>query len=185
MTGTVVAVAQLALAIGEPGANRKAGMAAVAEAALAGARLVVLPELSDSGYVFTDAGEARSLASPAASSPTLRQWRSLAATHDVTIAGGFCELGPDGKLYNSAAIVDASGTGRRRRRPRRPASDPARSSRRRRRPGATACSSRSPTGGRTGTDGCGARAGNLASVRVTSPGFRTDRPWPADGSTVA
>ena len=38
------------------------------------------------------------------------QWRSLAAAHDLTIAGGFCELGPDGKLYNSAAIVDAAGT---------------------------------------------------------------------------
>jgi len=105
----VVAVAQLALTVGEPGANRQAARAAVAEAAAAGARLVVLPELSDSGYVFSDSGEARSLASPAASCVTLREWRSLAAGHDLVIAGGFCELGSDGKLYNSAAIVDASG----------------------------------------------------------------------------
>jgi 5-aminopentanamidase len=109
-TGTVVAVAQLALAVGEPDANRDAARAAVAEAALAGARLVVLPELADSGYMFSDAAEARRLASPAASGATLRDWRSLAVRHDLTIAGGFCELGPDGKLYNSAAIVDASGT---------------------------------------------------------------------------
>src|SRR5271165_3074917 len=106
----VVAVAQLALTVGEPDANRKAARAAVAEAAAAGARLVVLPELSDSGYVFSGADEARSLASPAASNETLREWRSLAGPHDLAIAGGFCELGPDGKLYNSAAIVDASGT---------------------------------------------------------------------------
>jgi predicted amidohydrolase len=106
----VVAVAQLALTVGELDANRQAGHAAVAEAAAAGARLVVLPELSDSGYVFADADEARSLASPAAATVTLREWRSLAAEHDLAIAGGFCELGPDGKLYNSAAIVDASGT---------------------------------------------------------------------------
>jgi len=105
----IVAVAQLALAVGEPDANRQAAGEAVARAAAAGARLVVLPELSDSGYVFADAGEARSLASPAASSVTLREWRSLAAKHDLAIAGGFCELGPDGTLYNSAAIVDASG----------------------------------------------------------------------------
>ena len=105
----VVAVAQLALTVGELDANRQAARAAVAEAAAAGARLVVLPELSDSGYVFSAADEARSLASPAASSVTLREWQSLAARHDLTIAGGFCELGPDGKLYNSAAIVDASG----------------------------------------------------------------------------
>jgi 5-aminopentanamidase len=106
----VVAVAQLALTVGELDANRQAASAAVAEAAAAGARLVVLPELSDSGYVFRDADEARSLASPAASGVTLREWRSLAARHNLAIAGGFCELGPDGRLYNSAAIVDASGT---------------------------------------------------------------------------
>jgi len=45
----VVAVAQLALTVGELDANRQAGREAVAEAAAAGARLVVLPELSDSG----------------------------------------------------------------------------------------------------------------------------------------
>ena len=109
-SGTVVAVAQLALTVGEVEANREAARAAVADAALAGAGLVVLPELSDSGYVFSDAGEARSLASPTASGTTLRQCRSLAAGHDQTTAGGICELGPDGNLYNSAAIVGASGT---------------------------------------------------------------------------
>jgi len=109
-TGVVVAVAQLALAVGNLDANRQVARSAIAEAAAAGARLVVLPELSDSGYVFSDASEARALASPAASGATLREWRSLAARHNLTIAGGFCELGPDGKLYDSAAIVDASGT---------------------------------------------------------------------------
>jgi len=44
-SGTVVAVAQLALAVGKPEANRAAASTAVAEAAHAGARLVVLPEL--------------------------------------------------------------------------------------------------------------------------------------------
>ena len=108
--GVTVAVAQLALRVGEPDANREAAAAAVAEAAVADARLVVLPELSDSGYVFADADEARSLAAPAGASVTLREWRSLADAYNLTIAGGFCELGEDGKLYNSAAIVDAHGT---------------------------------------------------------------------------
>jgi 5-aminopentanamidase len=107
--GTVVAVAQLALAVGELDANREGARAAVAEAALAGARLVVLPELSDSGYVLSDVGEARSLASSAATGTTLHEWRLLAAQYDLAIAGGFCEFGPDGNLYDSAAIVDASG----------------------------------------------------------------------------
>jgi len=111
----VVAVAQLAITIGEPDANRQAATAAVAEAAAAGARLVVLPELCDSGYVFGDDAdkafaEADSLASPADDNATLRQWRSLAAAHDLVIVGGFCERGDGGRLYNSAAVVDASGT---------------------------------------------------------------------------
>jgi 5-aminopentanamidase len=115
MENTVIAVAQLAIAIGEPDANRKAAAAAVTEAAAAGARLVVLPELCDSGYVFGDdpgpaSAEAGSLASPADDSVTLRQWRALAREHDLVIVGGFCERGPDGRLYNSAAVVDGSGT---------------------------------------------------------------------------
>jgi 5-aminopentanamidase len=112
---TIIAVAQLAIAIGEPDANRKAAAAVVAEAAAAGARLVVLPELCDSGYVFGDdagraSAEAGALASPADDSATLRQWRALAAEHRLVIVGGFCERGAGGRLFNSAAVVDASGT---------------------------------------------------------------------------
>jgi 5-aminopentanamidase len=111
----IIAVAQVAIAVGEPEANRKAAAGAVAQAAEAGARLVVLPELCDSGYVFGDVAsrapaEARGLASPAGESETLRQWRALAAAHGLLIVGGFCEAGDDGRLYNSAAVVDASGT---------------------------------------------------------------------------
>jgi len=110
---TPIAVAQLAITVAEPDANRRAAADAVAEAAAAGARLVVLPELCDSGYVFDaadPAAEARGLAAPAADSTTLRQWHELAARHGLVIVGGFCELGADGRLYNSAALVDASGT---------------------------------------------------------------------------
>ena len=107
---TVIAVAQLAPVIGDPGASRRAAAGAVAEAAAAGAGLVVLPELCDSGYVFGTAAEARGLAASADDSPTLRQWQELAAAHATVIIGGFCELGGDGRLYNSAAVVDASGT---------------------------------------------------------------------------
>ncbi len=78
------------------------------EAAGRGARVVVLPELTPSGYVFADAAEARSL-SEAADGPTARQWAGLAAAHDLVIVGGFAELGGDGLLYNSAMLADRSG----------------------------------------------------------------------------
>jgi Predicted amidohydrolase len=76
---TQIAVAQLAITVAEPDANRQAAADAVAEAAAMGAQLVVLPELCDSGYVFDaadPAAEARGLAAPAADSATLRQWQS-------------------------------------------------------------------------------------------------------------
>ena len=106
---TLVAVCQLGLAVGEMAANRAAAAAAIGEAASRGAELVVLPELCDSGYVFTGEAEARALAAPAADNPTLREWQALAGRHATTIAGGFCELGEDGLLYNSAALVGGDG----------------------------------------------------------------------------
>jgi len=107
---TGVAAAQFAPVIGEPERNRQAAADALGEAAAAGAELVVLPELCDSGYVFASEQEARGLATAADDSLTLRQWRELAAAHGIVIVGGFCELGGDGRLWNSAALVDATGT---------------------------------------------------------------------------
>ena len=107
---TLIAAAQFGPVLGDPDANRATAAGAVRDAAAQGARLVVLPELSDSGYVFTGPDEARGLATRAADSPTLHQWRDLAAAHGCAVVGGFCELGDDGLLYNSAALVDESGT---------------------------------------------------------------------------
>ena len=102
---TVIAVCQLALSVGDVAANRAAAAAAVAEAAGQGAELVVLPELCDTGYVFSGAPEARALATSAANSPTLREWCTFSGQYATAIAAGFCELGDDGLLYNSAALI--------------------------------------------------------------------------------
>ena len=107
---TWIAAAQFAPVLGDTAANRDATARAVREAAAAGAALIVLPELSDSGYVFSGPDEARGLATPADRSPTLAQWQELATATACVIVGGFCELGDDGLLYNSAALVDPSGT---------------------------------------------------------------------------
>ncbi len=103
-----VAVCQLDLAVGELDANRAAAAAAISEAASRGAQVVIVPELTPSGYVFTTVGEARSLGEPV-DGPTARQWTSLAQEHDLVVIGGFAELAPDGTLYNSAMLVDDTG----------------------------------------------------------------------------
>jgi predicted amidohydrolase len=103
-----VAACQLSLRVGEPERNRAAAATAIAAAADLGAGIVVLPELASSGYVFADPAEARALAEPAAG-PTTAQWADLAASRQLVVVGGFSELGPDGRLYNSAVLVDESG----------------------------------------------------------------------------
>ena len=103
-----IAACQVSLRVGEPEQNRVAAAAAVCAAAESGARIVVLPELTQSGYVFANPGEARSLAEPA-DGLTATQWADLAGTHGIVIVGGFSELGADGLIYNSAMLVDGSG----------------------------------------------------------------------------
>jgi predicted amidohydrolase len=103
-----VAACQVSLSVGAVDRNRAAARSAIAQAAEAGAGVVVLPELTPSGYVFSDAAEARSLAEPA-DGPTVTEWAGLAARHDMVIVGGFCELAGAGTVYNSAVLADPGG----------------------------------------------------------------------------
>ena len=108
MTAVRLACVQLAPVVGDLAGNRRLARAAVRDAIDAGARLVVLPELCTSGYVFDSLEEARSLAQPPEGG-ALAEWAEEARRGDAVVVGGFCELGPDGALYNSAAVVDGTG----------------------------------------------------------------------------
>ncbi len=101
-----MAAATLDLLVGDLEGNRAAAYAALTEAGESGIALVVLPELVQSGYVFVDADEARALAEPV-TGPTVRQWQERSARYAMVVVGGFCELGPDGAVYNSAVLIDA------------------------------------------------------------------------------
>jgi predicted amidohydrolase len=103
-----VACCQVRLVIGDVDGNRGRVQRAVETAAAAGAHVIVVPELANSGYVFTDAAEARSLAEPV-DGPTVTGWAELARRLDAVLVGGFCELDPDGDVRNSAVVVDATG----------------------------------------------------------------------------
>ncbi|MFI7384644.1 nitrilase-related carbon-nitrogen hydrolase [Streptomyces sp. NPDC049813] len=106
---TTVACAQLALRVGDVAANLAAAEAAVEAAADAGARVLVLPELANSGYVFADAAEARALAEPV-DGPTVTAWSAAARRRGVTLVAGLAELDADGLVRNSAVVIDATGT---------------------------------------------------------------------------
>src|ERR1700692_4873948 len=69
-----VACIQMEPKIGEKKANVAHSLDKIAEAAGKGARLIVLPELCDSGYVFASRHEAFTLAEPVPSGPTSEAW---------------------------------------------------------------------------------------------------------------
>jgi predicted amidohydrolase len=108
MTETVVACCQLELRVGETEGNRAAAAAAVRWAAAQGANVVVLPELTNSGYVFADRAEATACAEPL-DGRTVSQWSALAREHELVIVGGLCEEDAEGTLRNTAVVVDRSG----------------------------------------------------------------------------
>ena len=101
-----VACAQYAIHDGDLDANIKHSVAAILDASRAGADLVILPELANSGCSLPSRERALDLAEEAGGSegPTLRAWQKAAKETGVFIVGGFLERQGD-LLYNSAAIV--------------------------------------------------------------------------------
>ena len=103
---TRIACCQLDPVLGDVEANTDLIATSIADAVAAGADIVVLPELATSGYMFADADEARA----AALQPTDERFAKWAAAVGDSIAVfGFAEASGDGKLYNSAAVVDSDG----------------------------------------------------------------------------
>ena len=103
-----VACCQVALAIGDTAGNRARVRTAILNAAAVGAQVVVLPELANSGYMFADLAELHSCAEPLEGS-TVQEWTDLASAHGLIIVGGLAEAGADGRVYNAAVLIDASG----------------------------------------------------------------------------
>jgi N-carbamoylputrescine amidase len=103
-----VACIQMEPKIGEKEANVARSLEKIVEAAGNGAKLIVLPELCNSGYVFASRQEAFSLAEPIPDGPTTAAWLEAARRHGATIVAGICEKAGDA-LYNSAAVVGPEG----------------------------------------------------------------------------
>ena len=111
-----VTCVQYAIRDGDPNANLERSSAVILDAARAGADLVVLPELANSGCDFPSResalGFAEEVGGPGISEgPTLRAWRSAAEETGVFIVCGFLEREGD-SLYNSAAVIGPGFFGR-------------------------------------------------------------------------
>ena len=108
MSTVCVACCQFPTDVEDPDQSAARTRHALAEAIAGSAQIVVVPELSNSGYVFRSEEEARAAAVPP-DGPLLAGWAAEAARGDAVVIGGFCELGADGRVYNSLALVDRGG----------------------------------------------------------------------------
>jgi predicted amidohydrolase len=97
-----VGLAQIDSKLGDLDTNLERAGAAIAEARAGGADLVVLPELSLSGYAI---GSSDSEVALHADDPALGELAGAVGDGAVTI--GFPELSQGGRVYNSAAYFEA------------------------------------------------------------------------------
>lgn len=103
-----VAAVQMAPEIGAKEANIKKSLLKIQEAAAAGAVLIVLPELCNSGYVFNSREEAFALSESVPDGPTVTAWADAAQRLGVHVAAGICERA-GACLYNAAVLVGPEG----------------------------------------------------------------------------
>lgn len=103
-----IASVQTDLVLGDVKGNVEKGIARIKEAADNGAKLIVLTELSTSGYAFNNRAEALAVSEEVPSGDTVSRWETVAAEKDVYIVAGISEK--DGnKLYNTSVLVGPEG----------------------------------------------------------------------------
>lgn len=103
-----VACIQMEPHVGEPERNLAASLAHIREAAAAGATLLVLPELCNSGYAFASPAEAAALAEEIPGGAACTAWASACAELGVHLVAGVCERAGD-VLYNSSVVIGPDG----------------------------------------------------------------------------
>jgi len=104
-----VAVAQFDPTLGKVDENKVAIRSLVTEAASRGARLLVLPEMATTGYLFRDRAEALPYAEPVPG-PCTERIASLCRERSIYIVAGLLEIDTaSGFLYNTAVLVGPDG----------------------------------------------------------------------------
>jgi len=103
-----VACIQMEPHVGATRDNLDKSVALIEQAAADGARLVVLPELCNSGYVFESRAEAFSLAEPVPGGETTQRWSEIARRRGLILVAGIAERSGDA-LYNAAVVIGPVG----------------------------------------------------------------------------
>lgn len=103
-----IACIQMEPVVGEKDRNVSRSLEFITAAADQGARLIVLPELANSGYVFETREEAFELAEEIPDGPTCAAWAKIAAERDIYLVAGISERYGQ-VLYNSAVIIGPHG----------------------------------------------------------------------------
>ena len=103
-----IACIQMEPHVGLKAQNVEKTLKLIDQAASNSARLIVLPELCNSGYVFETRDEAFALAEEIPNGATTEAWRQAAAHHGAYLVAGICERAGD-SLYNAAVIVGPTG----------------------------------------------------------------------------
>ena len=102
-----IAVCQLPINIEDPDGNIKLAKFAIYDAASRGARLVVLPELTNSGYVFRSIAELE-VRAISLDGPLIREWVSYAEELNIVLVAGLA-IKDSGHLFNTSVIIDPTG----------------------------------------------------------------------------
>lgn len=101
-----LALAQIRVDPGKPDQNLARAEAAAMEAARLGADIVLLPEVLDCGWTHPSA---RQLAGSIPEGPTTVRLRRAARNAGIGLVAGLAERTSDGRLFNSALLVDLDG----------------------------------------------------------------------------
>jgi omega-amidase len=106
-----VALAQMAIATGDPDHNEVTARTLATQAASQGAQLLLLPELWQTGYDLARADRYATPLPPSADDGgAFALMAELAQKHQLYLAGTALETSPEGRPFNTAALFGPDGT---------------------------------------------------------------------------
>lgn len=103
-----VAAVQMSYEMGKKEETVQKGVDKITEAADNGAKLIILPEMCTSGYIFNTREEVAAMAEEVPGGNTVKTWESIAAEKDIYLVAGLLEKDGE-KFYNTAVLIGPEG----------------------------------------------------------------------------